>query len=127
MTEADEAVFEGAIVTPSTSDWFTIYFSRPFEYTGGNLAVTINDITGGYEYGDSWCSYSTENPRAIYSTSYATPIDHLALSDRYGSFNMTSGQYINSQIKFDIVPAAANIEAPEAIAFGEVALGEYWS
>ena len=127
LTEADEAVFEGAIVTPSTSDWFTIYFSRPFEYTGGNLAVTINDITGGYEYGDSWCSYSTENPRAIYSTSYATPIDHLELSDRYGSFNMTSGQYINSQIKLDVVPAAANIEAPEAIAFGEVALGEYWS
>ena len=127
LTEADEAVFEGTIVTPSTSDWFTIYFSRPFEYAGGNLAVTINDVTGGYEYGDSWCSYATENPRAMYSTSYATPIDHLALTERFGSLDKTSGKYVNSQVKFDIVPAAANVETPEAIAFGEVALGEYWS
>ena len=127
LTAEDVAVFEGTIVTPSASGWFTISFTRPFEYTGGNLAVTINDITGGYEYGDSWCSYATENPRAMYSTSYSTPIDHLGLSERYGSLNVTSGKYINSQIKLDVVPAAANVETPEAIAFGEVALGEYWS
>lgn len=127
LTAEDVAVFEGTIVTPSTSDWFTIYFSRPFEYTGGNLAVTINDITGGYEYGDSWCSYATENPRAMYSTSYSTPIDHLALAERYGSLDKASGKYINSQIKFDIVPAQADVEAPETIALGDVVLGEYWS
>ena len=99
LTAEDVAVFEGTIVTPSTSDWFTIYFSRPFEYTGGNLAVTINDITGGYEYGDSWCSYATENPRAMYSTSYSTPIDHLALAERYGSLDKASGKYINSRFR----------------------------
>ena len=128
LTAEDVAVFEGTIVTPSTSDWFTIYFSRPFEYTGGNLAVTINDITGGYESGgDSWCSYATENPRAMYSTSYNTPIDHLALESRFGSLNKSGDQYINSQIKFDIVPAQASVEVPESIALGDVVLGEYWS
>ncbi|MBO5957294.1 MAG: fibronectin type III domain-containing protein [Bacteroidales bacterium] len=129
LTEEDVAVFEGTIVTPSSSGWFTISFTRPFEYTGGNLAVTINDITGGYEYGDSWCSYVTENPRAIYSTSYNTPIDHLELESRFGSYDKIYGtsQYINSQIKFDIVPAQANVEVPETIALGDVVLGEYWS
>ena len=127
LTESDEAVFEGSIVTPSTSDWFTIYFSRPFEYAGGNLAVTINDVTGGYEYGDSWCSYATENPRAIYSTSYNTPIDHLALESRFGSLDKSGNQYVNSQIKIAIVPAQANVEVPETIALGDVVLGEYWS
>ena len=127
LTATDEAVFEGTIVTPSTSDWFTIYFSRPFEYTGGNLVVTVNDITGGYEYGDSWCSYATEQPRAIYSLSYNTPIDHLTLAERFGSLDMTSGKYINSQVKFGIVPAAAGVETPETIALGDVVLGEYWS
>ena len=129
LTAEDVAVFEGTIVTPSASGWFTISFTRPFEYAGGNLAVTINDITGGYEYGDSWCSYATENPRAIYSTSYNTPIDHLALESEYGNLDKVYGtsQYINSQIKFDIVPAAAGVEAPETIALGDVVLGEYWS
>ena len=128
LTAEDVAVFEGIIVTPSESGWFTISFTRPFEYTGGNLAVTINDITGGYELGgDSWCSYATENPRAMYSTSYNTPIDHLALESRFGSLDKNGNQYINSQIKFDIVPAQASIEAPESIDFGYLAIGEYWS
>ncbi|MBO7288317.1 MAG: choice-of-anchor J domain-containing protein [Bacteroidales bacterium] len=128
LTAEDVAVFEGIIVTPSESGWFTISFTRPFEYTGGNLAVTINDITGGYELGgDSWCSYATENPRAMYSTSYNTPIDHLALESRLGSLDKNGNQYINSQIKFDIVPAQASIEAPESIDFGYLAIGEYWS
>ena len=128
LTEEDAAVFEGLIVTPSESGWFTIHFNRPFEYTGGNLAVTINDITGGYEIGgDSWCSYATENPRAIYSTNYNEPIDHLSLDTRFGSLNRAEGQYINSQIKFDIVLVPAGVRAPEAIEFGDVVLGEYWS
>ena len=128
LTAEDVAVFEGNIFTPSVSGWFTIHFNRPFEYTGGNLVVTVNDITGGYELGgDSWCSYATENPRAMYSTSYNTPIDHLTLSERYGSLDKVSGKYVNSQVKFDIVPAAAGIETPETIALGDVVLGEYWS
>ena len=130
LTAEDVAVFEGDITTPSTSGWFTINFNRPFEYTGGNLAVTINDITGGYELdGDSWCSYATENPRAMYSTSYSTPIDHLALESKLGSLDKgkDSNQYINSQIKFDIIPAPASIVAPESIDFGRLAIGEYWS
>ncbi|MBQ5689752.1 MAG: fibronectin type III domain-containing protein, partial [Bacteroidales bacterium] len=129
LTEEDVAVFEGTIVTPSASGWFTIHFNRPFEYTGSNLVVTINDITGGYEYGDSWCSYTTENPRAMYTTSYSTPINHLALESRFGSLDKVYGtsQYINSQIKFDIVPAQARIDAPESIDFGHLAIGEYWT
>ena len=128
LTAEDVAVFEGNIFTPSVSGWFAIHFNRPFEYTGGNLVVTVNDITGGYELGgDSWCSYATENPRAMYSTSYNTPIDHLALESRFGSLNKSGDQYINSQIKFDIVPAQASVEVPESIALGDVVLGEYWS
>ena len=128
LTAEDVAVFEGIIVTPSESGWFTISFTRPFEYTGGNLAVTINDITGGYESGgDSWCSYATENPRAMYSASYNTPIDHLALESRLGSLDKNGNQYINSQIKFDIIPAPASIEAPESVDFGYLAIGDYWT
>ena len=128
LTAEDVAVFEGNIVTPSTSGWFTIHFNRPFEYAGGNLAVTISDLTGDYTYvADTWCSYATENPRALYSTSYNDPIDHLALESRFGNLDKSGNQYINSQIKFDIVPASISIEAPETIALGDVVLGEYWS
>ena len=130
LTSEDVAVFDGTITTPSASGWFTIYFNRPFEYTGGNLAVTINDVTGGYGIGgDSWCSYSTEKPRAIYSTSYNQVIDVLTLETRSGRLDKAVGtsQYINSQIKFDIIPAQAKVEAPETIALGDVVLGEYWS
>ena len=128
LTSEDVAVFDGTITTPSASGWFTIYFNRPFEYTGGNLAVTINDVTGGYGIGgDSWCSYSTEKPRAIYSTSYNQVIDVLTLETRSGRLEKAASQYINSQIKFDIVPAPASIVAPESIDFGHLAIGEYWS
>ncbi len=128
LTSEDVAVFDGTITTPSASGWFIIHFNRPFEYTGGNLAVTINDVTGGYGIGgDSWCSYSTEKPRAIYSTSYNQVIDVLTLETRSGRLDKAAGQYINSQIKFDIVPAQAGVETPETIALGDVVLGEYWS
>ena len=128
LTSEDVAVFDGTITTPSASGWFTIYFNRPFEYTGGNLAVTINDVTGGYGIGgDSWCSYSTEKPRAIYSTSYNQVIDVLTLETRSGRLEKAASQYINSQIKFDIVPAPASIIAPESIDFGHLAIGNYWT
>ena len=129
LTSEDVAVYEGFVVTPATSDWFTIYFTRPFEYTGGNLAVTVNDLSSEYTYAaDTWCSYSTENPRSIYSTSYSEDIDLLSLDTRFGSLNKTdNGQYINSQVKFGIIQTPASVRTPETIAFGDVVLGEYWT
>ena len=129
LTSEDVAVYEGFVVTPATSDWFTIYFTRPFEYTGGNLAVTVNDLSSEYTYAaDTWCSYSTENPRSIYSISYSEDIDLLSLDTRFGSLNKTdNGQYINSQVKFGIIQTPASVRTPETIAFGDVVLGEYWT
>ena len=139
LTATDSAAYEGTVVTPSVAGWFTIYFTRPFEYTGGNLAVTVNDITGGYESYDDWYAYPTgkteTSPRSLYSIGYNAQINHLNLEDVYGSFDVYNygtykdkdEAYINSQVRFTIIPAPASVEAPESIALGNVVLGEYWS
>ncbi len=142
LTEADAAVFEGTITTPTDGEWLTIELTTPFEYKGGNLAVTVNDKTGSYgSYSQfaQWESYSTgrseTSPRSVYVTSYNTEIPYTGLASRYGtldahnhgSWNAPDNEYINSKIKFTIVPSASNVEVPSSVDFGKVLLADYWT
>ena len=140
LTAEDEPVFEGEITTPTEAGWFTINFTKPFEYTGGNLAVTINDKTGGYtNMADSWASYPTgktaEDVRSMYVSHYNQPIDHTNLSVRYSSFDQYNHgsyqapdyEYINNQARFTIIPGTPDVEVPEALTLGDVLLDEYWT
>ena len=143
LTEADAAVFEGTITTPTNGEWLTIELTTPFEYTGGNLAVTINDKTGSYgEYAQfiQWEAYSTgkseTSPRALYKTNYNSEIAYTGLATIYGTLDAHNyagwgetpdNEYINSKVKFTIIPSASNVEVPEAVSLGKVLLADYWS
>ena len=137
LTEADAAVFEGTVTTPTNGEWLTIELTTPFEYTGGNLAVTINDKTGSYgSYAQfiQWEAYSTgkseTSPRALYATSWNSEIPYTGLASRYGTFNNSGAPYnenINNKVKFTIIPSASNVEVPETVSLGKVLLADYWT
>ena len=138
LTEEDTAVYEGSINTASkdAEGWVTIQLTTPFEYEGGNLAVTINDKTGsnGSNY-SMWYTYETTASRSIYGTSYQSACDHLQLSSRYGTYYTNVGTwsnpvyaYRNAQVKFNITQASASVKVtPEFIDFGKVRIGDYWT
>ena len=135
LTSEDAPVFEGTITTPTEDGWFTLELATPFEYTGGNIVVTVNDKTGSYgtfAQFVQWCSYSTgknaTDARCLYHIVYGDQeIDPLTLNARYGTFDKAGDDYLNSQIKFNVIPSESDVEVPEAIAFGKVLLNEYWT
>lgn len=137
LTEADAAVFEGTVTTPTNGEWLTIELTTPFEYTGGNLAVTVNDKTGSYGSVSQfieWEAYSTgkseTSQRALYATSWNTEIPYTGLAQRYGTFNNSGAPYnenINNKVKFTIIPSASNVEVPETVSLGKVLLADYWT
>ncbi len=57
VTSAD-LVFSGSF-TFNASAWNTITLSSPFDYTGNNLAVVVDDNTGNYVSGFSCYVFST--------------------------------------------------------------------
>ena len=68
VTDAD-IVYEGEFTFGADEEWATIELQKPFVYTGGNLAITVNDITGeakgsaGY---DKFYATETTELRALY-------------------------------------------------------------
>ncbi len=143
LTESDSAVFEGTVTTPTNGEWLTIELTTPFEYTGGNLAVTVNDKTGSYGSTSQfieWEAYSTgkseTSPRALYASSYNSEIPYTGLASRYGTLNAHNyaawgetpdNEYINNKVKFTIIPSASNVEVPETVSLGKVLLADYWT
>ena len=139
FTDAD-IVYQGEFNFGSAGEWVTINLQNEFEYTGGNLAVTVYDKTGtgyGYEYTkcDKFTSSQIDNWRAMYVTKSAE-MDFSQLSTYYGS-SMNTGSwgvpanvyYINSVrfIMFEGVPivdisladAVETAEAGSTILLGE--------
>ena len=49
----DDLVFSGN-VTFTASSWITIEFNKAFNYTGGNVMVCVNDLSGSMCYYDSY-------------------------------------------------------------------------
>ena len=143
LTESDAAVFEGTVTTPTNGEWLTIELTTPFEYTGGNLAVTVNDKTGSYGSPSQfieWEAYSTgkseTSPRALYASSYNSEIPYTGLASRYGSLNAHNhaewgetpdNEYINNKVKFTITPSPADVIVPETVSLGKVLLADYWT
>jgi len=46
MTE----VYQGQLVINAVTQQLTVYFTTPYTYTGGNLLVNVQTITGGFEH-----------------------------------------------------------------------------
>jgi hypothetical protein len=52
-------VFNGAVTQPVANTWWTISFSTPFVYTGGNLIVAVDENTPSYGGLLSWRGFTS--------------------------------------------------------------------
>ena len=99
-----DIVYQGTFNFGMTGDWVTIEFQNEFEYTGGNLAITVYDKTGtnfGYDYnlGDEFFSSQINEWRGLYYTN-GTEMDLSQLSTFYGSPMNTGGWGVPKNVYF---------------------------
>jgi|GEM_PF-2746995 len=66
-------VYSGTI-TPTANNWFEITFTQPFDYTGGNIVVAVDENTLGWTSVPTFSTYaSTENSGIIYRNDSTNP------------------------------------------------------
>lgn len=58
-------VFSGNIPTPVAGTWLTLTLSTPFNYTGDNLIVAVDENTPSYSCTASWRSFASGANRGI--------------------------------------------------------------
>ena len=119
---ADDKVFDGSIeISGTKNSWLTIPFSKPFDYSGGNVMICVNDKTGVAESSNyhMFYTYATDNKRAMYQSG-STPYDINTITWGWPL------QYVN-QVKFEMESKAIVKVTPESIDLGETMLGGYWS
>lgn len=92
-----DIVFEGEYALKTSNNWATIELANPFVYTGGDIAITVNDKTG-VRYSSGYSSFNaTASPNAVkrglyvYNNSSTTPYDCSNLS-------VISGYYTTAYI-----------------------------
>ena len=98
-------VYSGS-VTFTAGTWTTITFTTPFAYDGSNLAVIVDDNTGGYSSGLSCRTFTASSTQSIYS--------------RRDNYNIDPSNPINgtpvttkNQIKLDIEFASETCAKPK--------------
>ena len=133
ILESDLCVYQGEF-TFGTTGWVEIPLQNNFVYeAGSNLMVCVVDNTGAmvqnYASVDFFSAevIGTEatDARTIFSSD--GQVDPLNITVSSYPVKDTDN-YIRPIAKFILEPADANVKVkPEAIAFGEVQLGEYWS
>jgi len=88
-------VFSGN-VTFIADDWKTIEFDNEFDYTGGNLAVIVDDNSGNYDYyTTTWQTFNTTTAQALYFYQDDTNINPSSPSAGY-----SGNPSVKNQIKF---------------------------
>lgn len=93
VTNAD-IVYQGNHTFGSAEEWTTIELQTPFVYTGKNIAITVNDLTGTdkqYSGYDQFYSTITTEYRGIYGTS-PTSFDCSDLGSKF-LYILKSGAY----------------------------------
>ena len=115
-----DIVYEGEFNFGKAGEWITIEFQNPMEYKGGNVALTVYDLTGtGYGYDYTICdkvySSQVDELRGMFYTATAE-IDFSQLSTFYGSFMNTgywstpaNANYVNN-VKFVVTPVDTPVE-----------------
>lgn len=91
-------VFSGTITTPVAGTWLEITLSTPFDYTGGNLVIAIDENTASYTSSSTyWRSFAPGGNRALYAYSDGTnpnpaspPAGSLAPGINQIQFEMTA-------------------------------------
>ena len=116
----EDMVYQGVYNFGKAEDWVTIEFQNAFEYTGGNIALTVYDKTGsgyGYTYDicDKFYSYQVNEWRGMYVTKTAE-MDFSALGTYYatamntGSWGSPANAYYINNVKFRALAAEGGEE-----------------
>lgn len=129
---AADIVYSGEIVYNDVpGEWFNIELQTPFEYTGGNVLVCMQDITGtSVPYADDarFATYSVgSSPRSIYAASIQYIYSPMDLENVYGYFQ-GSNPYYNNQIRFMVTMEGANnpiVVTPNPINMGNRPVGAW--
>ena len=120
-----DIVYQGEFNFGTAGEWVTIEFPETFEYTGGNIAVSVYDQTGtnfGYEYAicDKFYNSEIADWRGMFYTN-ANSINVSNLSSLYGS-KMNTGNwgtpanvyYINN-IKLAYLTSKSDVKSSQNI------------
>lgn len=110
----DDKVFDGS-VSLTANQWTPIVFDNDFDYEGGNLAVVINDKTGGYENGQS-CLVFTPSANPGTQSWYrcrdgSTPYD--ATNPTSGNSSQSAAVTYKNQIKLNIESSSVTCAKPK--------------
>lgn len=107
-------VFSGSI-SLTANQWTPITFTTPFDYTGSNLAVVVNDKTGSYSSGQSCLVFTPsgdQGTQAHYIARDGDPYDPSNPNNGYSS-NQASVTYKN-QIILDIEASTVTCAKPKS-------------
>ena len=130
----NDRVFSGSVAY-TYNGWTTITFDTPFEYTGKNLLLCVNDHTGTWVSAPANYVYNAgDECRAIwyYQDNNAYDLSNIN-NNGQGSYKTSTayhnnGYYCNSQIRFTYESSEPGIKVDtEAIALGTTMLGTYWN
>lgn len=92
-------VFSGTVTFPSSAGWMEITLTAPFNYSGGNIIVALDENTPGYSSSNSSWNYTqTIEQRAIY---YRNDSNNPDPSNPPTATGRVTGY---SNIQFDITP-----------------------
>ncbi|MBK9636630.1 MAG: putative metal-binding motif-containing protein [Bacteroidetes bacterium] len=104
-TSAMTQCFSGIVTFPAVGNWMEITLSTPFNYSGGNLIVAIDENAASYTCSAGW-RYTTTSPtttvRQLYSDTYNP--DPAALPGSYSGSSTSSA--LRPNIQLDIISAS---------------------
>jgi hypothetical protein len=112
-------VFSGSIPTPVTGTWLEITLTTPFNYTGGNIIVAVDENSSGYSCTASWRSFASGSNRGIlYYSDDTNPDPAAPPAANYGpNANI-------AQVQFDMATNSPELfAAPFSLDFGYVPSG----
>ena len=114
-----QIVFSGDFTFGAQGEWTTIELQKPFEYNGGNLAISVYDASSssiGYSGYDSFYSHATDTLRGLYKASsekiniYNIAEEIYCYELKTSVYTTPANQYYVNDIKFEI--GTSNAETP---------------
>ena len=122
ITEADK-VFEGTVEIPGTAgSWLKIPFDKAFDYSGGNVVLSVYDKTGKKtDFYHRFYQFQVDGNRAMYDQGTVEyDLNNL------NTIKCNARTYVN-QVKFEIGSKPIVKVVPETVELGEAMLGSFWT
>lgn len=117
---ASDLVYSGSVSYPSSGgEWLTIPLTTPFEYTGGNVLLCVNDKSGSYTSTNSFYAYPIGDTiaRSLVQYNDGNAYNPVNVGDVFGIqpifTDAGADHYINSVVKFNMTVSDSGNEGDE--------------